>query len=148
MNNSPYFHSISDLIKNELLSLFLGKEIGGGMSRRVFEIKRDETKIIKIENTMGHFQNVIEWQTWEALKNTPHAKWLAPCYEISPCGTVLIMAKTSPLNLGRPQKLPSWITDHKAENFGYLNKKIVCHDYGTNLLLNHASKAMRRWEGD
>ena len=56
------------------------------------------------------------------------------------------MDRTQPMRPGEePEKMPAWLTDHKRANYGRLGKRIVCHDYGTNLLLDHgAFKARER----
>lgn len=120
--------------------LFCGDRLGYGMSRSVYELAIDPTKVVKIEGERGFFQNVIEWETWQSLGTTPHGKWLAPCRWISPCGIVLVMDKTAPLSRRRaPPKLPEWLTDTKLTNYGLIGRRVVCHDYGTNMLLNHGA---------
>ena len=121
-------------------SMFCKRQIGRGIGREVYVLETDPTKIVKIEIGSQSFQNVIEWETWDKLEDTPHAKWLAPCRHISPCGIVLIMDRTQPLRPGEePDRMPAWLNDHKRSNYGRLGKRVVCHDYGTNLLLNHGA---------
>ncbi|MCK5639710.1 MAG: hypothetical protein KAJ19_02895, partial [Gammaproteobacteria bacterium] len=56
-------------------------------------------------------------------------KWFAPCVEISSCGIVLVQHKTKPLTK-LPTYVPSFFNDLKTNNWGELNGRPVCHDYG------------------
>src|SRR3954463_9295638 len=89
--------------------IMLGAKLGGGMSRQVYDCAIGEHIVVKVEADEGHFQNVIEWETWQSLKDTAHARWLAPCHFISPCGGVLIMSKVEPLTPKAERILmPEW----------------------------------------
>ncbi|MBX3490901.1 hypothetical protein [Parvibaculum sp.] len=124
----------------EFVHTLTGQQIGNGISRQVYEHATDPTLVIKVEMTAMTFQNVREWQTWDALKDTKYAKWLAPCVLIGHSGNVLIQKRTQPIPAGKePKRLPEWLTDHKRDNYGLYEGRIVCHDYGTNLLLNHGA---------
>ena len=129
----------------ELQHFLLKEELGSGMSRVVYVLPFDETKVIKVENSAGMFQNVKEWEFWLTQKwNTKVSKWLAPCRHISDCGTFLIMDRTEALPKARvPVKLPRFLTDKKKENFGLLNNKVVCHDYGSVILDAHIG--LKKW---
>ena len=136
-------------IMNEFAYLILGeKRIGYGMSRDVYHCQINEDWVIKIETQAGgYFQNALEWRTWSQLQDTPAAKWLAPCYHISDSGNILIQQRTIPLRKEEaPKTLPEWLSDTKLTNYGLYKGRVVCHDYGTNLLLNHGSfsKKMRK----
>lgn len=135
------FENLSDMptvIKNDFMDMFCGKLLGHGIGRQVYEHALDSTKVIKIATTRSSFQNVREWLTWQDVQDSPGKKWLAPCHHISDNGLVLIMEKTHPLRKP-PTELPLWLSDFKKENYGLLGNQVVCHDYGTNLLLNHGS---------
>jgi hypothetical protein len=44
-----------------------------------------------------------------------------------------------------PTALPAFFTDFKRENFGFIDGRFVCHDYGTTLLMERGmTKAMRK----
>jgi hypothetical protein len=140
---------ISEWSKNvleEFAYFMTGGKLGSGMSRQVYVHPFDKTKVIKVENSEKHFQNITEWEFWDAWKHDKEVcKWLAPCHYISQNGTFLIMDRTKPLKKV-PEKLPSFLTDHKPANFGLLKGRIVCHDYAkviTNLPMSH-----RRWRGE
>lgn len=130
----------------DLVSSLCGKKLGSGMSREVFTWTPNDNLVLKLEvNPSGHFQNVMEWNTWRALQETKHCGWLAPCVWISDCGTALLMHRTQPIREGEePMELPAWLQDHKRANYGTLLGKVVCHDYGTNALLNHGAFSKKK----
>lgn len=131
-------YSIDDLSKSalhEFMDLACGDRIGYGMSRTVYRYTFDDTKVIKIENSTNHFQNVIEWEFWRTNQYYDKlAKWLAPCHYISHSGTFLIMDYAKDIEIEDiPDKLPSFMTDLKIGNFGMIDGKVVLRDYGTTL---------------
>lgn len=121
----------NELIQKEFTRMLFGKQIGRGLSRTVYVLLSDPTLVIKTEIKGNSFQNIREWEYWNEMKGTPVEKWLAPCLFISPCGTVLIQKRCETLDKSKyPSKLPSFFTDTKYQNFGLLNNKFVCFDYG------------------
>ena len=86
------------------------------------------------------------WNDWSADKEMK--SWLAPCEAISPCGTVLLQGRTQPIPKEHyPKRLPKFFTDTKRSNFGLLEGRIVCHDYG--LVVSEVETRMVRadwWE--
>jgi hypothetical protein len=132
------------IIKGELMASLLGKELGAGIARAAFVSDLDETIVIKVENSKGSFQNVIEWETWKRFKDDKSvARWLAPCVWISQSGGILMMKRTMPL-LRDPKQMPRFLCDFKRSNYGLLNGRVVCHDYGTNLLMRYGDKPVMR----
>lgn len=138
-----------DLLR-ELAHMMLGNRLRGyGMSRHVYDHPHDVSKVIKVENSRGHFQNVIEWEIWRTFQDDKIiSKWLSPCHEISQNGTFLIMEKAFDVRPSEiPKRLPSFITDHKPDNFGVIgfgdNKRVVCRDYGTSSI--SLATNMRGW---
>lgn len=117
----------------QLTMLACGPLLGEGAARVVFECGLNPRYVVKLENKIGSFQNICEWEMWNSLKNEAHyAKWLAPCERISVDGGFLIQRRTLPLPENkRPKRLPVWLCDLKPENFGLLDGRVVCHDYGT-----------------
>lgn len=146
-DNSATFRQAFDLLCDEM--------IGRGMSRNVFSSKILPDCVIKVEEGSGQFQNVIEWETWQRVKDTPASRWFAACKWISPNGTLLVMERTRPPGMGDyPEKMPVFLCDFKRANFGLSQlpdvktgkptNTFVCHDYGTNLLFeNGMSKRLR-----
>jgi hypothetical protein len=138
---SEYVHA-----HREAFNLLCDQLIGTGIGRQVFSSAVFKDAVIKVESSAGSFQNIIEWETWQRIKETKFAKWFAPCVHISPCGSLLIMAKTVPA-LEYPEQMPAFLTDFKRANYGMLNGQFVCHDYGTNLLFeNGMTKRMKKVE--
>ena len=125
------------VIQHEFLTSCLGKKLGEGIGRRVFESLLDNGQhsfVVKIEDcSPGRFQNVYEWQTWQHVKGTKWAKWFAPCEWISSCGSVMLQRRTTPASKF-PERMPVFLTDFKRANYGMLDGRVVCHDYGTNVL--------------
>ena len=135
---------VTDFLAQELVGTLCGKLLGKGAARTVYEHRFDPTLVIKFERNAFSFQNVIEWQTWERVKNSDLAKWFAPCVAISPNGCVLVQRRTTtPANY--PTHIPAFFTDLKLPNFGVLlfkdaaeaerEAQFVCHDYGLHLML-------------
>lgn len=125
-------------VHEQIFMLMCDKKIGQGMSRAVWTSKLLPECVIKIEENAGQFQNIIEWETWQRVKDTPMSKWFAVCKWISPNGSVLIMERTRAPGLSEyPEKMPAFLCDFKRTNFGLSEGFLVCHDYGTNLLFEH-----------
>lgn len=127
---------IEPAILLDFLNLLAGRQLGrGGMSRKVFELPLNEKYAVKIEEGDGMFQNVMENEFWNTVEHTKQAKWFAPVHSISPNGRVLIMRKTEPApSSAYPKMMPAFFTDFKKSNYGLLDGRLVCHDYGTCLL--------------
>lgn len=122
-------------ISLDFFDAICGERLGGGVSRDVFVCKINPDLVVKIDSESSQFQNITEWKVWNELRaiNSPLIKWLAPCHSISPCGNVLIQSRTAPLRrreMKRYGSLPEFLTDRKMENYGIINGKLVCHDYG------------------
>lgn len=118
-------------ISLDLLRIMCGDLIGEGAGRTVYEFSHRPDLVIKIETPAQSFQNVKEWEVWNAWRDDKEvACWLAPCEDISECGSILIQKRTTSVPADRfPKKLPKFLTDTSRHNFGMLNKKFVCHDY-------------------
>lgn len=138
-------------LSKDVRDMLIGESIAYGAHRHVFNHASDATLVVKLEDIAKHFYNVNEWQAWERIRYTPFAKWFAPCVDISPCGTVLLMKKAKAVTAEElPKLVPAFFTDLKAENWGKLGKRFVCVDYGLHLLLEHGmTKRMRKanWNG-
>lgn len=124
---------MSDPTKNKFIAMefmrtFLGDRLGDGVDRQVYELRHSPKFVAKIEDNSRSFHNAMEWQIWQRLKDSPLEKWLAPCLDISPCGSVLIQRRTTPITSG-PERMPAFLGDMKLANFGMLNGRVVCHDY-------------------
>lgn len=131
--NSRYrdinFLTNRQFFSQDLARLCLGDKLGEGAYRAVFEFDLIPNSVIKI--TTATEVNVIEFNVWNQLKKTQYSKWFAPCLFISPCGHFLIQKRVRPIKDGDklPKKLPAVFTDIKKANWGWLGKRLVCHDY-------------------
>lgn len=127
-HNPSTWHQAFDLLCDE--------QLGVGMSRTVYSSRVVPDCVVKVEDISGFFQNVVEWETWQRVKDTPYSRWFAACRWISPSGVILVMERTrvaAPQEY--PNKLPVFLCDTKRTNYGVTaDSKFVCHDYGTNLL--------------
>jgi len=134
----------------EAFNLFCGKLLGQGIDRKTFVLATDPAFVVKVEEDERRlrFQNILEWQVWCAATDVGKeaTQWLAPCVHLSPDGRILIQRRTQPLILDkRPKKMPVWLSDFKADNYGMLDGRVVAHDYGLNMPLLYGlySKAKR-----
>lgn len=121
------------------MEMLCGDLLGCGISRSTYALKYTNDKVIKLEvEGSDIFQNVVEYRTWNFIDYDPKIRdFFAPCYEISPCGSVLIQARTTPLPDDITEiDIPHFVGDFKRENLGMLDGRVVFHDYG---LLNPAS---------
>ena len=124
----------------------IGERLGRGISRETYAVRQNEDMVLKFEVVERYYQNTLEWEIWDRIAHTKHAKWFAPCIDISACGRILLMKRTVPIAPSQlPKKVPVFFTDTKAENWGLYKGKPVCHDYGVSLLLekgmtNHMRK--------
>jgi hypothetical protein len=127
---SKFVDDLSPGILRDWMLAACGKKLGGGVGRTVFVYDLNPNFVIKIEES--GFQNVIEWEMWKVVKASPHQRWLAPVRHISPSGAALLMDRTLPAPRSKyPKRMPEWIGDYKYSNFGLLNGRLVCHDYGS-----------------
>lgn len=135
----------------ELAWLFLGKVIGVGMSRSVYEYTLDKTLVVKYEHGESRWQNIIEYEIWQTVKDTKMAKWFAPCIDISPNGHFMLQKRAEKIPKGfYPKKIPTMFADLKYDNFGMIGKQFVCIDYGTAHIdaLNRALKMKKTKKAD
>lgn len=131
----------------DLAAMMLDRQIGVGQYREVWSTELNAGRVLKLEGGTGQFSNVLEWEVWQAIKETKHARWFAPCYAISPCGIWLLQHRTEPMvDITKlPKQVPAFFTDLKLSNWGFIDNRFVCHDYGNNLLMeNGMTHRMRR----
>lgn len=129
-NSYPFVNSRT--IQLDLYDCILGEEIGRGAARIVYQHRTDPTLVVKVEHQGGSFQNVREAEFWWEVAETKWKKWFAPVVYVSGCGTVIIQKKCESLEKKKyPKRVPQFFTDKKYDNFGMLDGKFVCFDYGT-----------------
>lgn len=139
-------HNFRNVAERDVFRMLCGHKLGSGSARQVYECAYNSDYVVKIEDRAESFQNVLEWHLWNDAEHmgTDVSKWLAPCVRISPCGVVLIQKRTQPAKK-YPEKLPSWLTDTKRQNYGMIGSRFVCHDYGVNLMCNSGlTKRLRK----
>lgn len=149
---STYVEELQPSILREWMAHTLGKKLGGGIGRSVFVYELNPAYVVKVDAKRG-FQNPIEWEVWQLVKDTPYAKWFAPCRAISAYGSVLLQARTLPAPRARyPKKMPEFLTDYKYSNYGLYKGRIVCHDYGSAIAFSSGITAKMRkaewWDSD
>lgn len=138
--------------KNSILDLMIGKCIGSGASRRVYEVRSDKSLVLKVEYEGGTFHNQQEWLIWKEMKDWPIADWFAPCVDIDGYGNVLIQRRTEPftsekdfriaLQRTRGGVIPDIFSDIHYANFGMLDGRVTCHDYGYHAMYEGAARRL------
>lgn len=137
----------------DAFNLLCDKKIGEGIHRDVFTCRINDALVVKVETDgpFRYFANVMEMKFWsEHADHTAVAQWLAPCEYMSPDGLVMLQRRVEPLRRSDvlPEKLPTFLTDIKRENFGWLDGKIVCVDYAMHL--DHPNTRLKKvkWDAD
>lgn len=130
-----YHDHFPTILARDLSGMILGESEGAGTFRHIFSHATDKSLIVKVENGFQSFHNIKEWEVWRAVKYTKWAKWFVPCVQISGAGSVLIMKRAKRIPRSKlPERVPSFFTDLKAENWGWYKGHPVCVDYGLHLL--------------
>lgn len=139
-------------IFEDAFNLLCGAKLGSGIHRDVFECRLNSAWVVKVENSMPSrsFANAKEMQNWEDWKDVvPIHGWLAPCRYLSPDGIILIQDRVDPVRKSEhalmPKRVPSFLTDIKYDNFGWLDGNLVCCDY--SVLILDASTKMKNVAG-
>lgn len=128
--------SIDQREGEDLMNLMCGNLLGSGLYRHVYSGKQDATLVIKYEARNDRCCNRVEWDLWRYMAEEELGKWLAPCIAISPDGSWLIQKRTEPLQYAQlPEKIPRIFCDTKIDNWGMLDGRVVCHDYGNANML-------------
>lgn len=135
---------ISELSQYEdLKGLLFGEALGIGVHRKVGVYLPDKTLAIKCAIETPNI-NVLEYETWFMVRDTDCAKWFAPCIDISPCGIFLLQKRVEKLPKDQyPKMIPTFFGDLKYSNFGLLNGKFVCCDYGSFMY----TSMVHKWSG-
>ena len=144
---------MTDFVNHEAFRMLCSQVIGEGSARKVYSSAILPDCVVKVEESSKSFQNIAEWQAWQQVKDTPAAKWFAPCVEISPSGSVLLMRRVERVPKSMyPKRVPAFFTDLKRANWGLLEGRMVCCDYGvTNLIhygMTSGTKAAKWWDLD
>lgn len=142
---------LSDESGSDLFNLMCGPKLGTGQHREVYECAMDDSRVVKHDHGTN-WSNIEEYKIWCEYRDTPIGKWLAPVHWISPRGLWLIQSRTKPIEIGKfPKRIPALFADIKPDNWGLLDGRPVCHDYGNHGLFIvgfDAARALRPavWE--
>ena len=136
---------------DNVAGLFLGKLLGQGVSRRVYEYRPSpELWVVKVQMREAEeehdYQNIAEWTLWENASGSLRP-WLAPCIALSPNGGALLQVRCEPCPTHLiPKKVPKVLGDLHQLNFGVYDKRVVVQDYGRHFAYRFAAnaKAMRK----
>lgn len=140
--------NLSDFSYREFTGIYLGKPIGSGAYRRVYEHCLDDSLVIKVEEEPGDFANVIEHMLWKEIEHFKVlARWFAPVIAISPSGSVLLQKRTLPIQKKHlPKRIPNFLFDVKHDNWGMIDGHPVCHDYGNIAMTSKWSLVKSRFK--
>lgn len=124
-------------LKNKSLKQFIkemcGEKLGTGLYRDVYVLKDYPDYVVKIERDMGSgmFSNAHEWRHWVQNEDWKwFSQWLAPCEAINETGNILIQRRvTHGKRKDYPKYIPTFFTDLKYRNFGWIGDQFVCCDY-------------------
>ena len=131
--------TFSKEVFEDTFNLLCGDRLGVGIHRSVFECRLRPELVVKVEDENSpwrYFANAREMQFWcDNQHFEPVYRWLAPCEYMSPDGRVLLQKRADPIPITYelPEKMPSFLTDFKRENFGLIDGKLVCLDYATTI---------------
>lgn len=120
----------------EFATFICGDKIGSGCFRDVYEYNLDPKCVVKIQRDLSSFNNIMEWEIWCNVLSTEYKKHFAPCVLLSCNGRILIQRKTNPITDEKPapNNIPHFFTDIKNENFGWIGKDFVAHDYDYSMM--------------
>ncbi len=134
-------------MNDELFQWICGKKIGEGVYREVYVYNFDPKYVVKVaKDENGRAHNLLENEIWyQADKRL--ARWLAPCHRLSKSGKYLLMRRTKPVSKGQvPRKIPAFFDDAHSDNWGILNGRVVCIDYGlVHLSKNPMRMVKKKW---
>ena len=120
-----------------LINMVIGDYIGSGTFRDVYQHSINDGYVVKLQREYEN-SNIIEFEVWCSVKDSPYSKWFAPCRWISENGKVLFQEKVEPITEKNkhliPEQIPYFFTDLKPSNFGFIKKQLVCVDYDYSLL--------------
>lgn len=147
-----------DLARNfdiayDAIDLLCGKFIGEGNSRIVYDFPMIPGYVIKVNKEEGNHDNINEYDFYMAVKYQPEiAKWLAPTSWMSNNGRFLLQKKVTRINERNkkniPDMVPSFLTDMKYENYGFIGKQFVCFDYAFSSMIasSNCSTRLRKFK--
>lgn len=133
----------------DAFNLLCGKLLGEGIHRYVYACKLRPELVVKVESEDPRFfANVFEDKFW-ADAPEPVREWLAPCHFLSPDGRILLQERCDPVPPGYelPAMVPEFLDDHKRDNMGLLNGRLVCVDYAYHNIKHPMKLVKANWAG-
>ncbi len=120
----------------------LGKKIGEGSWRYVYEHKGDPAFVIKVGKSRylaGKFwnkKNKIEYNNWISSSQYGLSDWLAPCDGISKCGLYLVQRRGTPVSK-LPKNIPNILKKTQQDykhigNWVEIDGRVVMCDYSAH----------------
>jgi len=152
LNKTEFIKQANDnLLFADMWGTLCGNLIGYGASRDVYECAIMSDYVVKINKSEvlgGVNQNYQEWQTYHNLIGTKWAKYLAPVYFASHNYSIILQEKCEPIQLKQlPKRIPKFLNDRKLDNWGMLDGKVKCFDYGiTNYDIPKELLVMEDWD--
>lgn len=129
----------------QALNLLVGRCLGQGAYRRVYELRHAPDLIIKLEYSHD-FANAKEWTTWQELEHTEWSQWLAPCVSIDEFSGALVQKRAEDLTDEQWASLaqyPAFLGDVGRRNWGWYEGRPVMRDYAFNHLVGRGLKNVR-----
>jgi len=120
---------LTDIDFSGLIEIAKGPFIGKGDYRTVWQCRLNSKYVLKYEHNLAYC-NVTEHLAWDTYRGTKLEKWLAPVVWMSADTRWLVMYKTLP-PYEWPVDVPRFFNDMSQKNYGVLDGRFVCHDYGS-----------------
>lgn len=121
----------------------LGRMLGSGGHRDVYEFKVDPAVVVKVAKSNRKItSNRQEWDAWQTLKDTDEAQFLVPCIAIADDNKWMLQAKALPTDrCFAGQEVRPWMNDMAPKNCGIYNGRLVAVDYGSD----KTSWMLKKW---
>ncbi len=137
-----------------MMDKLLGKKIGKGFRRDVFEHKEDDSLVIKALLNKTDKHNINEIERWKNADEETK-KYLAPCIEISEDGVYLIQKKGTKVEGNGyiptrdfPESFIKTIKPFqdriKKDNWVYIDGELKLCDYGEEELTPAQERQLKR----
>jgi len=134
-------------VTGDEFGFFLGKKLGEGCTRAVFQFYFRDTLVVKVATSIaGQQHNLIEQKIWDEVRDTKYKKHFARIFGVSPTGMFLVMEKVKfKEQKFYPKKIPHFFTDRKYDNYGWAvtdKRGFVCCDYANLIITNGITDKM------
>jgi hypothetical protein len=132
-------------LAKQALNLLVGRCLGQGAYRRVYELRHAPDLVIKLEYSHD-LANAAEWMAWRELSGTEWGKWLAPCVSIDEFTGALVQKRARDLTdaeWAALREYPAFLGDAGRRNWGWYEGRPVMRDYAFNHLASRGLNRMR-----